>query len=105
MMALIKAIQVALAMVNVFFMSIAQIQTEVFLVPVIMVSLGMVLHAQVLTECDTAVKSKQSPEIKVIMLSDQHLFNHYMESAFLIGLLVVNVQTRRNCITKQTGAF
>ena len=43
MMALIKATQVALAMVNVIFMPIAQIQTEVLLVPVIMVSLGMVL--------------------------------------------------------------
>ena len=76
MMALIQATQAALAMVNVIFMPIAQIQTEVFLVPVMMVSLGMVLLVQVLTQCDTAVRSRQSFKTIEIMLSDQYLFNN-----------------------------
>ena len=72
MMALIKATQAALAMVNVIFMPIAQIQTEVFLVPVMMVSLGMVLLVQVFTGCDIAVRSRKSFETIEIMLLHQY---------------------------------
>ena len=105
MMALIKATQVVLAMVNVIFMPIAQIQTEVLLVPVIMVSLGMVSLVQVLTGCDIAIRSRQSSETIKIMLLHQFLFYQYMKSVFLIGLHVVNVQTPKKCLVKQTRAF
>ena len=105
MMALIKATQVVLAMVNVIFMPIAQIQTEVLLVPVIMVSLGMVSLVQVLTGCDIAIRSRQSSETIEIMLLHQFLFYQYMKSVFLIGLLVANVHTPKKCLVKQTRAF
>ena len=42
-----------MALIIVMFLPSAQIQTEVSLVPVVMVSLGMVLFAQVLVGFDT----------------------------------------------------
>ena len=62
----------------VIYMQSAQIQTEVFLVPVIMVSREMVLLVQVLTGCDIVVRGKQSFQRIEKMLSHRHFFNRYV---------------------------
>ena len=62
----------------VIYMQSAQIQTEVFLVPVIMVSREMVLLVQVLTGCDIVVRGKQSFQRIEKMLSHRRFFNRYV---------------------------
>ena len=64
-----------MALIIAIFMQSAQIRTEVFLVPAMMVLLEMMLQAEVLTLGDTAVRSRQSFKTIKIMLSRRHFFN------------------------------
>ena len=80
-----------MALIIVIFLPSAQIQTEVSLVPVVKVSLGMVLLAQVLMRCDTAVRCRLSFETMKIMLS--HRCRCDGITVFIFPNIVIEIRT------------